>query len=94
MISVIISGIIFHFEEDGYNILKNYLETIQRNLKAYNEPSRIMAYIENVLAETFLNKLKDGIQVVTTEDVEECMATKEELTKFKNIKRTNRVYLF
>jgi hypothetical protein len=89
-----IGGIIFHIEEGGYDKLKEYLDTWQRSAASYNAPSAIMADIENRIAETFLNKLKDGLQVVTLEDVEDLIVTKEGFNPFKTIKYTNYVYLF
>jgi hypothetical protein len=93
-ININIGGIIFHIEEDGHRKLKKYLETMQRSVATYNKRFEIMACIENRIAETFLNKLKDGIQVVTVEDVEDLMGTKEGFFPFNNIKNTNYVYLF
>lgn len=93
-ININISGIIFHIEKDGYDKLKEYLEATQRSVASYNKRFEIMSYIENRIAETFLNKLKDGIQIVTVEDVEDLMATKERFTPFNNIKNTNFIYLF
>jgi hypothetical protein len=92
-ININIAGIIFHIEEDGYDKLKEYLEVTQRTAANYNTPSAIMANIENKIAETFLNKLKDGLQVVTMEDVEDLIAKKEGFTQFKTIKYTNYIYL-
>ena len=63
-ISINISGIIFHIEEDGYDKLKEYLETIHRYFSSYDDSSEIIADIENRIAEIFLSKLKDGIQVI------------------------------
>jgi len=92
-IDINIGGIIFHIEKGGYDKLKEYLDTRQRSAASYNAPSLIMADIENRIAETFLNKLKDGLQVVTLEDVEDLIATNEGFTPFKTIKYTNCIYL-
>jgi hypothetical protein len=88
-----IGGIIFHIEEDGYDKLREYLETTQRIAASYNDRSRVMAVIENRIAETFLNDLKDGLQVVTVEDVEDLLATKDGFSPFNKIIRTNYIYL-
>ena len=89
-----IGGIIFHIEEGGYDKLKKYLENKQRCAALYNAPSSIMAQYEDRIAETFLNKLKDGLQVVTLEDVEDLIAQREGFGRFKTIKYTNCIYLF
>jgi hypothetical protein len=36
-ISINISGIIFHIEEDGYNQLKEYLESINRYFSTFED---------------------------------------------------------
>lgn len=84
-ISINISGIIFHIEEDGYDKLKEYLETIHRYFSSYDDSSEIIADIENRIAEIFLSKLKDGIQVITIEDVEALMTTMGGIKDFKEV---------
>ena len=93
-ININISGIIFHIEKDGYDKLKEYLETTQKRIASHNRRFEIMACIENKIAETFLNKLEDGIQVVTLEDVEDIMAFKDVFTPFDGIKNSGYIYLF
>lgn len=84
-ISINISGIIFHIEEDGYDKLKAYLDTIHRYFATYDDSSEIIADIENRIAEIFLGKLKDGKQVITIEDVEALMATMGGIKDFKEV---------
>jgi phage shock protein PspC (stress-responsive transcriptional regulator) len=84
-ISINISGIIFHIEEDGYDKLKEYLETIHRYFSSYDDSTEIIADIENRIAEIFLSKLKDGVQVITIEDVEALMTTMGGIKDFKEI---------
>ena len=84
-ISINISGIIFHIEEDGYEKLKEYLDTIHRYFASYDDSSEIIADIENRIAEIFLSKLKDGKQVITMEDVEALMATMGGIKDFKEV---------
>lgn len=69
-ISINISGIIFHIEEDGYEKLKNYLSTIGRYFSTYEDNKEIIADIESRIAEIFLTKLNAGKQVITIEDVD------------------------
>jgi phage shock protein PspC (stress-responsive transcriptional regulator) len=84
-ISINISGIIFHIEEDGYEKLKEYLDTIHRYFASYDDSSEIIADIENRIAEIFLSKLKEGKQVITIEDVEALMATMGGIKDFKEV---------
>ena len=52
-----------------------------------------MAIIENRIADSFLNKLIDGLQVVTLVDVEDLVEKKEGFKQFKTVKYTNHFYL-
>lgn len=92
-ININIAGIVFHIEKGGYDKLKEYLRTIEKRAASYNSPAVIMADIENRIAEKFLYKLKDGLQVVTLEDVEDLIEEKERFTQFNTIKYTNYIYL-
>ena len=74
-ISINISGIIFHVEEDGYDSLKNYLESITRYFSHYEDSKEIVDDIESRIAEIFLTKLGPSKQVITQYDVEAVIAT-------------------
>ena len=82
-ISINISGIIFHIEEDGYDKLKEYLESINRYFSTFDDSLEIVADIESRIAEIFLAKLKEGSQVITIEDVESLMATMGSIKDFQ-----------
>ncbi len=82
-ISINISGIIFHIEEDGYEKLKNYLESINRYFSSFDDSLEIISDIESRIAEIFLSKLKEGRQVVSLEDVEELIATMGSIKDFQ-----------
>jgi len=69
-ISINISGVIFHIEEDGYDKLKSYLTTVQQYFSTYEDSQEIIADIEARIAEIFLGKVNAGKQVITVEDVE------------------------
>lgn len=82
-ISINISGIIFHIEEDGYNQLKEYLESINRYFSTFEDSLEIIADIETRIAEIFLSKLKEGNQVILLEDVEVLIATMGSIKDFQ-----------
>ena len=84
-ISINISGIVFHIEEDGYDQLKEYLESINRYFTTFEDSKEIIADIESRIAEIFLAKLKDGQQVVTNEDVNSLIATMGTIADFEAI---------
>ena len=73
-ISINISGILFHVEEDGYELLKNYLATINRYFATYEDSQEITNDIESRIAEVFLSKLTPSQQVITLTNVEAVIA--------------------
>lgn len=82
-ISINISGIIFHIEEDGYETLRKYLDSINRYFSNFEDSSEILADIEGRIAEIFLAKLNEGKQVITAEDVNALMTTMGNVNDFK-----------
>lgn len=84
-ISINISGIIFHIEEDGYRKLKEYLESINTYFATYEDSNEIIADIENRIAEIFLSKLDDRKQIINQEDVSTLIATMGTVADFEAI---------
>jgi len=82
-ISINISGIIFHIEEDGYESLRKYLDSINKYFSSFEDSSEILADIESRIAELFLSKLNEGKQVITMEDVTALIATMGSVSDFK-----------
>ena len=69
-ISINISGILFHIEEDGYDSLRKYLDAINKHFSGYKDSKEIISDIENRIAEIFLSNLKNNKQVITAENVD------------------------
>src|SRR6188508_476033 len=82
-ISINISGIIFHIEEDGYEVLKKYLDSINRYFSSFEDSSEILSDIESRIAEIFLTKLNEGKQIITAEDVNSLVVTMGSVSDFK-----------
>jgi phage shock protein PspC (stress-responsive transcriptional regulator) len=82
-ISINISGIIFHIEEDGYDVLKKYLDSINKYFSSFEDSSEILPDIESRIAEIFLGKLNEGKQVITLEDVQSLMTTMGSVRDFQ-----------
>ncbi len=82
-ISINISGIIFHIEEDGYDTLRRYLDSITKYFSSFEDSSEIMADIESRIAEIFLSKLSEGKQVITADDVNALITTMGSVSDFK-----------
>lgn len=87
-ISINIAGIIFHIEEDGYEILRKYLDSIKQYFARFEDSHEIVSDIENRIAEIFLSKLKEGKQVITHEDVQELMTTMGNTEDFKSMEES------
>jgi len=82
-ISINIGGIIFHIEEDGYDTLKRYLDSIKKYFSTFDDSSEILADIESRIAEIFLSKLNEGKQVIIAEDVNALITTMGSVSDFK-----------
>lgn len=85
-ISINISGILFHIEEDGYDALRNYLEAINKYFSGYKDSKEIISDIENRIAEIFLSNLKNNKQVITAENVENLIEKMGTIADFSAIK--------
>jgi phage shock protein PspC (stress-responsive transcriptional regulator) len=84
-ISINISGIIFHIEEDGYARLKDYLETINKYFSSYDDSKEIIEDIDSRVAEIFLSKLDDGKQIINADDVNALIETMGTVADFEAI---------
>ncbi len=84
-ISINISGIIFHIEEDGYEKLKNYLDSINKYFSAFDDSKEIIADIESRIAEIFLARLSETKQVITLEDVDGLITTMGSIEDFQAV---------
>ncbi|MEJ7644110.1 MAG: PspC domain-containing protein [Chryseolinea sp.] len=82
-ISINISGIIFHIEEDGYENLRKYLDSINKYFASFEDSNEILADIESRVAEIFLSKLNEGKQIITSDDVQSLIATMGSVNDFK-----------
>ncbi|QCK14094.1 PspC domain-containing protein [Mangrovivirga cuniculi] len=87
-ISINIGGIIFHIEEEGYESLKSYLDSINKYFSTYEDSSEIIADIENRIAEIFLAKLNEGKQVINAEDVASLISTMGSIEDFEALEET------
>jgi phage shock protein PspC (stress-responsive transcriptional regulator) len=65
-----INGIVFHIEEDAYEVLKNYMTDVKRHFMNSADSLEITTDIENRLAEMFNELLaKENKQVIVEQDV-------------------------
>ncbi|BDD09968.1 hypothetical protein FUAX_24000 [Fulvitalea axinellae] len=87
-ISISISGIIFHVEEDGYERLNRYLGSINRYFSSFEDSHEIIEDIENRIAEIFLSKLNKTKQVINREDVDDLITRMGSVEDFKAVGET------
>lgn len=86
-ISINISGILFHIEEDGYTSLKHYLDAINQHFSLYEDNQEIITDIENRIAEIFLSNLKNNKQVITAENVSNLIDKMGTIADFKAVEQ-------
>lgn len=72
-ISINLSGLVFYIEEEGYEMLKNYLDNIRNQFVDQEEADMILEDVEIRIAELFTLKLSESKTAVTTTDVQEVM---------------------
>lgn len=87
-ISINISGILFHIEEDGYDTLRKYLDAINKHFSSYPDNQEIISDIENRIAEIFLSNLKNNKQVITAENVDNLIKKMGTIADFVSVEDT------
>ena len=70
-VKINLNGQIFHIDEDAFDKLKIYLDTISSHFSNVEESKEIIDDIESRIAELLEEKLKDQSQVITEKQVEE-----------------------
>ncbi len=76
---------IFNVEEDAYQILKTYLDSIKNYFQKMENDSEIISDFELRIAENFSSKLSSGKQYVNLIDVKEVIQIMGSLDDFKEI---------
>ena len=70
-IKINLSGIIFHIDDDAYEKLKSYLDSISRHFSNKQESKEIVDDIESRIAELFQERITEENQVITLNIVNE-----------------------
>lgn len=79
-----INGIVFHIEEDAYEILKSYMTEVKRHFAYSTDSEEIVTDIENRLAEMFSERLSEqNKQVIVLADVEDITAQMGKAQEFE-----------
>lgn len=82
-ISINLQGMIFHVEEDGYEVLSQYLVSVKAYFSSYEGHQEIVADIEARIAEIFTSRLSPSKQVITLADVQALVAQMGTVTDFE-----------
>jgi len=70
-LTINISGVIFHIDEDAYISLNQYLELLHRRFSAMEGSREILEDIESRIAEILQARISEARQVITITDIEE-----------------------
>lgn len=81
-LTVNISGQVFHIDEDAYNVLNDYLQSIRQHFAKTKGGDEIFTDIEARIAEMLRERLIDNKQVITIEDISEVIKTIGEPSEF------------
>lgn len=80
-----INGIVFHIEEDAYEILKNYMTDVKRHFSTSADSLEITTDIENRIAEMFAEILaNENKQVIVEQDVQSVITQMGTVADFEN----------
>jgi phage shock protein PspC (stress-responsive transcriptional regulator) len=85
-IQINIAGLVFNIEEDAYDTLKSYLDSVKAYFSGYEDSEEIVADIEARIAEKFIGKNKpDNIPVITSENVNALIQSMGSVADFEAI---------
>ncbi|WP_405382781.1 PspC domain-containing protein [Maribacter sp. LLG6340-A2] len=73
-VNINLANMLFHIDEEAYNKMRRYLESVKRSFANTPGSDEIIADIEARIAELFHEKLENERQVITTKEVDEVIA--------------------
>lgn len=82
-ISINIGGNIFHIEEEGYEKLKAYLDSVHKYFSTFEDAKEITDDIENRIAEKFYSQLKKNKEAISTKEVDQLIASMGTVADFE-----------
>ncbi len=82
-ISINIGGNIFHIEEEGYDKLKSYLDSVHKYFATFEDSKEIIDDIENRIAEKFYSQLKKNKEAISTQEVDSLIASMGTVADFE-----------
>ncbi|MDO5571498.1 MAG: PspC domain-containing protein [Bacteroidales bacterium] len=69
-----LNGKVYHISEDGYEILRNYLDELKNHFEGEEGSEEIMEDIESRIGELFTERMRFGMEVVGVADVEDIIS--------------------
>jgi len=91
-IAINIAGLIFNIEEEAFQILHSYLESIRINFSDANERDEIMGDIEARIAELFQLEISDRKEVITLKDVDKVISIMGQPEDYQTDEDTDQQY--
>ena len=82
-ISINIAGTLFHIEESGYQLLEEYLKSINAYFSTFDDQKEIIEDIESRISEIFLDKRSTENEVILLTDVKSLITTMGTVTDFE-----------
>jgi phage shock protein PspC (stress-responsive transcriptional regulator) len=86
-VTINISGLVFHIDEDAYEKLKNYLSKISAHFNRENDGREIINDIESRIAELFTSKLsseRNVVDITMVDQIIEMMGMPEDFVEMKD----------
>ena len=84
-ININIAGTVFNVDEDAYDLLNKYLESIKLYFSKMDKDGEIISDIESRIAENFLSKLSNKNNSISLSDVKNIIKIMGTLDDFKEI---------
>ncbi len=73
-LTINLNKIVYHIDEDAYQLLNDYLESLTKQFEHEEGANEIMEDIESRIAELFTERLRFGMQVISLREVNEVIA--------------------
>jgi len=83
-ITINLGGIVFHIDDDAYEMLHNYLIAVERQFSGEDERKEVMSDIESRLSELFTEILGQKRDVIMKDDVEKIFEIMGEPEDFRD----------
>src|SRR5690606_31745058 len=84
-----INGIVFHIEEDAYEVLRSYMIAVKKHFGHTEDSHEIVGDVENRIAEMYNERIVQGKkEVITMQDVNEVTAQMGSVDDFETEETT------